>query len=213
MDPTLARLRAEYKDRPLDESTLEADPLALFTRWMDEALAAGLREANAMTLATADASGRPHARIVLLKGMSDGRFVFYTNLGSAKARELEARPHAALVFHWGELERQVRIEGTTARVTDAEADAYFATRPRESQIGAWASAQSEPIAGREVLLAAVAQIEARFADKPVTRPPFWGGLYVAPERYEFWQGRVGRLHDRIAYDKSGAGFTRRRLSP
>jgi pyridoxamine 5'-phosphate oxidase len=193
-----------------------SDPLEEFNRWFAKATAtAELPNPNAMTLATVDAAGRPSARIVLLKGIDERGAVFYTNLTGRKAIELEAKQRAALVLYWDWLGRQVRIEGTVSRVSDAEADAYFATRPRESQIGAWASKQSQHVANRAELDAAVRAIEERFPlPGPVPRPPFWGGYRVALERMEFWQAHPFRLHDRIVYSRSDDGaWQAQRLYP
>ena len=214
----IADLRIDYMRETLDERAAAPDPFRQFERWFGEAVEAQIPEPNAMTLATADAQGRPSARIVLLKGMGTDGFVFYTNFESRKGRELAAQPHAALLFFWRELERQVRIEGSIARVTDAESVAYFTSRPRPARIGAWASPQSEPIDGRAALEARVATIEQRFRDAgdAIPLPPHWGGYRLAPAVFEFWQGRPSRLHDRIRYrrdhDESG-GWTVDRLAP
>ncbi len=211
---TVAQLRAEYARARLDEKDVAADPLDQFRKWFDEAVAAEAREPNAMAVATVGAGGRPAVRMVLLKGFEGGRFVFYTNRESRKGQELAAHPAASLLFWWPELERQVRIEGAIAPVGDAESDAYFATRPRGSQLGAWASDQSRPIPSREVLERRLAEAEARFAGRPVERPPYWGGYAVLPAAYEFWQGRPSRLHDRILYTRAAGGsWQLGRLSP
>lgn len=210
---TIADLRRDYRARQLSESEVASDPLVQFRHWFDEAVRAELVDANAMTLATATAEGRPAARIVLLKGVDDSGFVFFTNYTSAKASDLEANPHACLVFLWAELERQVRITGTVARVDPSESDAYFVSRPRESQLGALASPQSQVIASRATLEARVAEVVARHADGPVARPAHWGGYRVAPDRVEFWQGRPNRLHDRLRYRRVDGAWVVERLAP
>jgi len=196
----------------LSESDAERDPFRQFQRWFDDALAARLPLPNAMTLATVTAAGTPAARIVLLKGVEDGGFVFYTNYGSRKGRELAARPAACLVFQWSELERQVRIEGSVQQVSAAASDAYFASRPLGARLSAWASPQSETVAGRSVLEAAVRNVSSRYADNP-PRPPHWGGYRVVPHSLEFWQGRADRLHDRLLYTRGAAGWAIERLAP
>jgi pyridoxamine 5'-phosphate oxidase len=208
----LTQLRVDYKRAALGEHDVAGNPFDQFARWFDEAVAAGIPEPNAMTLATVDATGQPSARIVLLKGVDARGLVFHTNYDSRKGRELAADPHVALLFFWVELERQVRIEGTTQRVSPAESDAYFAERPRASRLAAWASPQSEPIPDRAWLEAQVVAVEARFASD-VPRPPNWGGVRVVPDRFEFWQGRQSRLHDRLVWSREGDRWTIERLAP
>jgi pyridoxamine 5'-phosphate oxidase len=207
----VARLRKEYTRSGLEE--IDPDPIEQFRRWFEESLAAGLHEPNAMTLATATPEGRPSARVVLLKGFDERGFVFYTNYEGRKGEELEANPYCALVFYWGELERQVRVEGRASRVPRRESDEYFGSRPRGSQLGAWASEQSRPVGGREVLEERLRGLEAEYEGREVPRPPFWGGYRVEPEVIEFWQGRESRMHDRLVYRCSGRGWGRKRLQP
>jgi pyridoxamine 5'-phosphate oxidase len=209
----VARLRKEYTRPGLEESDADPNPIEQFRRWFGEALAADLHEPNAMTLATATPDGHPSARIVLLKGFDERGFVFYTNYEGRKSRELEVNPHAALVFYWDELERQVRVEGWVRRVPDEESDAYFQGRPRGSQLGAWASEQSRPVSDRGVLEERLRELEARYEGREVPRPPFWGGYRVEPETIEFWQGRENRLHDRLRYRRAGELWRRERLQP
>jgi pyridoxamine 5'-phosphate oxidase len=213
MDEALAGMRRDYEVPGLSRADLLADPLEQFRRWFDEAREAGLPEPNAMTLATVDAAGQPAARTVLLKGIDRRGLTFFTNFESRKARELAANPKAALLFWWQPLARQVRFEGAIERVAAAEADAYFASRPRGSQIAAWASAQSRVIADRAALEAAERAIAARFAEIEVPRPPFWGGYRLVPERVEFWQGRRNRLHDRLCYSRHARRWRIERLAP
>jgi pyridoxamine 5'-phosphate oxidase len=211
--PDLASLRAEYQLAGLDESDLAPDPFTMFHGWFDGARAAGVLEPNAMVLSTVSADGQPSARTVLLKGLSDHGFVFYTNYESRKAAELGANPHCCLLFGWYQLQRQVRIEGSASRIPRDETEAYFASRPRDSQLGAWASVQSAVVGSRADLEAAYAEVEARYAGSDVPTPPHWGGYLVTPERVEFWQGRRSRMHDRLAYRRDGGAWVTERLAP
>ncbi len=198
----------------LDERTIDRDPITLFRRWFDEANASGSRLPDAMTLATATKDGKPSARVVLLKGVDGDGFVFYTNYLSQKAKELDENPRAALVLYWTILDRQVRVEGAVERVSAAESDEYFATRPRESQLGALASPQSEVIVGRDVLENRFRELDELYRDREVDRPEHWGGYRLKPERIEFWQNRAGRLHDRILYERQPDGsWSIKRLAP
>lgn len=210
---SLQDLRTDYTQGTLLEAESPADPLLLFERWFAEAQAAQVAEVNAMTLATVDASGQPTARIVLLKGLDDGAFVFFTNYTSRKAQDLAHEPRACLLFFWAALERQIRIEGRTERVSDAASDAYFAVRPRGSRIGAWASPQSAVLPDRSALESRFAQFEAKFRDTDPPRPPHWGGYALRPTAIEFWQGRPSRLHDRLRYARVDGHWRRERLSP
>jgi pyridoxamine 5'-phosphate oxidase len=204
-------LRREYRGEPLSEASAAADPLAQFTRWFEQARATEA-DPTAMTLATATPDGHPSARMVLLKGFDGRGFVFYTNYDSRKAGDMDGTHRAALLFYWPSLERQVRIEGSVARVGDAEADAYFASRPLESRWSAHASPQSRAIDSREWLEAAVARVREQFGDA-VPRPAGWGGFRVSPDAFEFWQGRENRLHDRLAYVRDAGSWRRERLAP
>jgi len=208
----IASLRQEYGDAPLDPASLPAEPLAAFLAFFESARAAEVPEPNAMTLATLTEHG-PTARIVLLKGVDDRGFTFYTNYGSAKAKELAADPRCSLVFSWVEIHRQVRVRGVAEKVSREESDAYFCTRPRQSQLGAWASAQSEVIPSRDVLEAEMRAVTARFEGKDVPTPPHWGGYRVVPVEIELWQGRRSRLHDRVRYTRNADGWVKARLSP
>lgn len=210
----LERLRREYTRTSLEEAHLPADPFLLLEQWLYEALEAQLLEPTAMVLATATPEGLPSARVMLLKGLENGALIFYTNYESRKARELESNPHAAAVLFWAELERQVRVEGRVERLSSQESDAYFQSRPREAQLGAWASPQSRPIPSRAFLEERFRHLQEQFASADsIPRPPFWGGYRLIPHTVEFWQGRPNRLHDRIRYQLQPAGWLRERLAP
>lgn len=209
----LQRLRHEYSRASLTESEVAGGPLDQFRRWFDEALAADLHEPNAMTVATVSPEGKPSARVVLLKQFDELGFVFHTNYEGRKGREIEGNPNVSLLFYWGELERQVRVEGTATRLSEEESDAYFESRPRGGHVGAWASRQSQPVEGREALEEEVRRVEAEYEGRPVPRPPFWGGFRVEPGSFEFWQGRESRLHDRLVYTREEGGWRVTRLQP
>jgi pyridoxamine 5'-phosphate oxidase len=212
-DHPLAGIRTEYGLAGLDEGEMADDPLTQLSRWLDQAMAADAAEPTAMVLATVSADGRPSARTVLCKGVDEGGVVFFTNHSSRKGRELAANPACAAVFRWDALQRQVILRGVAGTLPGAGSDAYFASRPRPSQIAAWASRQSEVIEDRSVLERRVADLERRFAGGPVPRPPFWGGYRIVPEDVELWQGRPSRLHDRLRYRRREEGWRIERLSP
>jgi pyridoxamine 5'-phosphate oxidase len=208
----LADLRKSYERAELHETASHADPLQQFGQWLDQAISAQVPEPNAMTLATVDSQQRPSTRIVLIKGVDPRGIVWFSNYDSRKGQELAANPHAALQFHWVELERVVRIEGRVEKIAEEESDDYFNSRPLDSRIGAWASPQSQVISGRTVLVANAAKYAAKFLLQP-PRPPHWGGYRLLPERWEFWQGRPSRLHDRLRYTPQDSGWLRERLAP
>ena len=214
-DPAGAGLeqRRSYDRGSLDEARAASEPFAQFAQWFDDAVAAEDTEANAMTVATADERGRPSARIVLLRGWDERGFVFFTNYESRKGRELAFDPYAALLFYWDRLERQIRIEGAVEQLAAADSDAYFGRRPRGHRLSAWASPQSRVVSGRAELEAGMTEADHRFADAEVPRPAYWGGYRVVPERMEFWQGRLNRVHDRLLYRRVGAAWLRERLAP
>ncbi|MEL7833971.1 pyridoxamine 5'-phosphate oxidase [Fodinibius sp. Rm-B-1B1-1] len=212
-DKEIAELRREYSRQVLAESEVAAHPIDQFTQWFQQALSAELLDANAMTLATANKDGQPSSRIVLLKGVDENGFRFYTNYNSRKGQELTENPHAALCFYWAPLERQVRIEGKVAKLSQAASKEYFKQRPRESQLGAWASKQSSKVGTREALENRFNEIKERFEGQEVPLPEFWGGFLLRPHRVEFWQGREGRMHDRICYEKKDDRWNIFRLAP
>ena len=209
----LARVRKEYSRHALDETGVDLNPLVQFHRWYKEANEAELSEPNAMVLATASLEGRPSARIVLLKGADERGFMFYTNYEGRKSIELTANPQAALLFFWGQLERQVRIEGTVERTTKQESEEYFKTRPLESRLSAWASKQSSVVPSRDFLEQKLLDLRLGYTSQEIPLPPFWGGFRLQPEVFEFWQGRENRLHDRIRYSLHGGVWEIERLSP
>jgi pyridoxamine 5'-phosphate oxidase len=205
--------RISYERGSLDEGSVARDPIVQLRAWIEEARRAGVAEPNAMCLATATAGGMPSARIVLLRELDGRGLAFYTSYFSRKGHELDRNPHAAATFFWPELQRQVRVEGAVARLSEDESDAYFLSRPRGHRLSAWASEQSEPIEGRTPLEERVAHFDQRFAGEEVERPHSWGGYVIAPERIEFWQGRADRLHDRLLFEANGNRWTLRRLQP
>lgn len=213
MKPDIASLRREYAKEKLDIDTVGNDPIAHFEAWFMEALSANVLEANAMTLSTVTESGRPTSRVVLLKGIENEKFVFFTNYQSNKGRELDANPYCALNFFWAELERQVRIEGAVSRLSEARSTDYFKSRPRGAQIGAWASPQSAPVTSRDLLETRFRELETRYKDGEIQKPKQWGGYEVEPFLVEFWQGRPNRLHDRILFVKTDNKWDIRRLAP
>ena len=208
-----SNLRKEYISTGLDKADVDHDPVVQFHVWFQDTINAGLHEPNAMILATATRDAKPSARTVLLKGYDERGFVFYTNYEGRKAGELETNPECALLFYWGELERQVRVEGTVSRISEQESDEYFASRPRGSRLGAWASEQSRPVEDRSVLEERVRALETEYEGREIPRPPFWGGYRVEPEEIEFWQGRESRQHDRLVYRREDGAWRIERLQP
>jgi pyridoxamine 5'-phosphate oxidase len=208
-----ADLRRDYQHGALDDDAVGDDPFALFSLWFHEAVGSGMVEPNGMTLATADAQGRPSARVVLLKGFDRTGFRWFTNYTSRKAEELMANPHASLLFWFDKLERQVRIEGKAEQIPAEESDDYFARRPRGSRLGAWASPQSKPVTDRAELERYEHEVAERFGEGEIPRPPHWGGFRLVPEAFEFWQGRSARMHDRFRFTRDGDAWTRQRLAP
>jgi pyridoxamine 5'-phosphate oxidase len=209
----LADLRREYSREALNRSSVDADPFVQFGKWMNEAIASEMLDATAMILSTVDAENRPSSRVVLLKGFDERGFRFFTNYGSRKSRELEANPNATIHFFWAELERQINIRGRVEKATREEAEEYFRTRPVESRLGAWASNQSETVSSRAELEKKFEEMRVKFSGDDVPLPPFWGGYRVTPDRFEFWQGRPSRLHDRICYTLENGVWNIIRLSP
>ena len=214
MDKPISEIRRQHAERGFTESRANADPFRQFDAWFDDVFKANLPDPNAMALATVGADGQPSVRVVLLKGFNHDGFVFYTNYESRKGRELTENPRAAACFWWSQLDRQVRIEGTVEKLSDEESDAYFAIRPREGQVASWASQQSETLESRAELVRRFREVNARYKDQPVPRPPHWGGFRIRPTTIEFWQGRRQRLHDRLRYQLNDEGtWVLERLSP
>ena len=213
MEKKISQLRENYTRGGIEDSNLPGDPVVMLRRWVDEAISCEADEPNAMSLATVSPDGKPNVRVVLLKGIEESAIHFYTNYGSQKGKELSLNPHAAVAFWWPELERQVRIRGPVEKLGREESDMYFQTRPRESQIGAWVSEQSSAIESREALKQKVEDVSARFEGKEVPIPEFWGGYSIGIEEIEFWQGRPGRLHDRILYEIKDGDWGKKRLQP
>ena len=210
---TIADIRKDYKLKSLTENDIDVNPFVQFQHWWDEAVASNIDEVNAMTLATVSNEGKPSARIVLLKGIDENGFHFYTNYESHKAKEMDSNKNVALIFFWKELERQIRIEGTVTKLSDTESDSYFNSRPTDSKIGAWSSPQSKIIPDRDFLENQVLNTRNNFEGEEITRPPFWGGYAVTPSLIEFWQGRSNRLHDRLQYIKKENSWIIERLAP
>lgn len=206
-------LRKEYTSRSLDEKSLPVNPILLFETWMEEAIAAGVPEPTAMNLSTVGKDGRPSARIVLLKEVSDKGLLFFTNFESRKGTQLIENPHAAITFFWPELERQIRLEGNVKKISEADSEAYFKSRPKESRIGAWASDQSRPLADKKILEDKFKLLTAKFSESEIPKPNFWGGFLFEPSLIEFWQGRPNRLHDRILYQSKVNSWNTTRLYP
>jgi pyridoxamine 5'-phosphate oxidase len=209
----IADIRKDYKLQSLSEEDVSTNPFVQFQKWWDDAIASNIDEVNAMALATVNKDGKPSARIVLLKGMNETGFNFYTNYESHKAKDMEANPHVALILFWKELERQIRIEGVVSKLSAEESDEYFSSRPEGTKIGAWSSPQSSVIKNREILEENVIAIKEKFENLAIDRPPFWGGYIVKPSLIEFWQGRSSRLHDRIEYSLQNGQWMLNRLAP
>jgi pyridoxamine 5'-phosphate oxidase len=211
--PKLSELRVEYQLQTLSESDVDPDPIRQFSTWLNQAIAANVNEPTAMVVATSTLDGQPSARVLLCKGIDDGKLIFFTNYDSRKGKLLAENPRAAAVFFWPELERQLRVEGDIVKISAADSDVYFASRPIRSRLGAAISPQSEVIASRDILEMKLAELEKKFSDGNVPRPPHWGGYALRPNRFEFWQGRRSRLHDRIEYLRKERAWEIRRLAP